>query len=388
MNINGESSIRRDKIRGCLAGGAAGDALGYAIEFKSEEQIFSEYGEKGIQEYAIDRISGKAHISDDTQMTLFTANGILFGITRRKMYGLNGYPRHYVAMAYQDWLVTQKMPYDVFIKDSIAKERCVSWLSYVPSMYKLRAPGVTCMNALEKRGRDEDYPESYLENPINSSKGCGGVMRAAPVALVSDTGISVDEIDMEAAEISAVTHGHSLGYMTSSVLAHVIRCVVYPEKEMSLKEIVLDARDTVAELFKNDEHIGELTGIINRALELSENECDDLENIHILGEGWVAEETLAIALYCALRYQNDFSAGITASVNHKGDSDSTGAVTGNILGAYLGYNLIDEKWKKRLELSDIILELADDMYRGCKKEDTDPYEDSEWKDKYVKIQHD
>ena len=34
-----------------------------------------------------------------------------------------------------------------------------------------------------------------------------------------------------------------------------------------------------------------------------------LENIRELGEGWVAEETLAIAIYCSLKYQNDFSKG-------------------------------------------------------------------------------
>ena len=75
--------------------------------------------------------------------------------------------------------------------------------------------------------------------------------------------------------------------------------------------------------------------------------------------------TLGISLYCALKYQNDFSAGIIAAVNHKGDSDSTGAVTGNILGALLGYNAIDDQWKEDLELSDVILEIADDLCHGC-----------------------
>ena len=110
---------------------------------------------------------------------------------------------------------------------------------------------------------------------------------------------------------------------------------------------------------------------------------DDLDNIHQLGEGWVAEETLGISLYCALKYQNDFSAGIIASVNHKGDSDSTGAVTGNILGALVGYDAIEEKWKKNLELHDVILEMADDLCHGCLMSENGTYRDPAWVSKYI-----
>ena len=135
---------------------------------------------------------------------------------------------------------------------------------------------------------------------------------------------------------------------------------------MSLKEIVLEARDTAAKIFEGDDHLEELIDIMDRAVMLSENSLtDDLDNIHQLGEGWVAEETLGISLYCALRHQNDFSAGVIAAVNHKGDSDSTGAVTGNILGALLGYEAIPDQWKKNLKLSNVILEIADDLCHGC-----------------------
>lgn len=60
-----------DKYRGCLIGGAAGDALGYAVEFLDDSAIFSRYREKGITQYTLR--NGVAEISDDTQMTLFTA---------------------------------------------------------------------------------------------------------------------------------------------------------------------------------------------------------------------------------------------------------------------------------------------------------------------------
>ena len=153
---------------------------------------------------------------------------------------------------------------------------------------------------------------------------------------------------------------------------------------MSLKAIVLEARDTVSSLFKGDSHLRELVDIIDRAIMLSENDAtDDLDNIHQLGEGWVAEETLGIALYCALRHQDDFSAGVIAAVNHSGDSDSTGAVTGNILGALLGYDSIDDQWKKGLELADVILEIADDVCNGCQMDEYSHYVDPEWVSKYM-----
>jgi ADP-ribosylglycohydrolase len=132
----------------------------------------------------------------------------------------------------------------------------------------------------------------------------------------------------------------------AAIQAHIINRIIYPQEgtKAPLKEIVLEARDTVGKLFEGDPHIGELIDIIDRAVLFSDNDANDLENIHQLGEGWTGEETLGISLYCALKYQDDFSAGMIAAVNHSGDSDSTGAVTGNILGALLGYDAIEEQW--------------------------------------------
>ena len=98
-----------DKYRGCLIGGAAGDALGYAVEFLSDEMILKKYGESGITEY--EPIDGVAQISDDTQLTLFTANGLLYGTTRGVKRGIMaGYPA-YIYVCYKEWLQTQLEDY-------------------------------------------------------------------------------------------------------------------------------------------------------------------------------------------------------------------------------------------------------------------------------------
>ena len=349
-----------DSIRGCIFGGAVGDALGYSIEFLDEEGIFKRYGLHGITVYDKDIESGEAIISDDTQMTLFTANGLLVRDTICSLKGIHDRPRSYVSRAYHDWLLTQDLTWHK-AKDyrQTLNGKSQSWLLDVPELYERRAPGITCLNALRN---DTTGIDDFVKSRKNNSKGCGGVMRVAPMA-VNDQ-MDIEELDMEGAQIAAITHGHSLGYMPAAVLVHIINRIIFPPKgySKSLKEIIIEARDTVVRLFDGDQHLSELVNIIDRAVQLSEDTTSsDLDNIHKLGEGWVAEETLAIALYCALRHQNDFSAGVIAAVNHKGDSDSTGAVAGNILGALHGYQAIEEKWKKDLELSDVILEIADDL---------------------------
>lgn len=110
---------------------------------------------------------------------------------------------------------------------------------------------------------------------------------------------------------------------------------------------------------------------------------DDLDAIRLLGEGGVAEETLAIAIYCSLKYSTDFNKAIVAVVNHSGDSDSTGAVTGNILGAYLGLKGIPQKYLDNLELKEIILEMAEDLYNGCQITEYGDYHDEIWEQKYI-----
>lgn len=386
MNSTDENTVMNekkekyfDKIRGSLFGGAVGDALGFPVEFMDFFYIKAAYGEEGITEYRLDSTNGKALISDDTQMSLFTANSILVSETYNRMNGAEKLPGDYGELSYRDWMKTQFQTYEKSMEDSGMQK--YSWLLDVPELYSPRAPGNTCLSALSAP-KSNLHGSEYFENPINNSKGCGGVMRVAPLG-IHYKDIAIEELDKEGAVLSAMTHGHSLGYMPSAVLTHILNRIVYPTEARNLKEIISEARDTVYRLFKSDSHINELVDIINLAVALSENGDSDIDNIEKIGEGWVAEETLAIAIYCSLRYQNDFSKGIIASVNHDGDSDSTGSVTGNILGAWLGFDAIEEKWKKNLELSDVILEMADDLCFGCQMSLNSSYKDKDWERKYT-----
>jgi len=348
-----------DRIRGSLLGGAAGDALGYAVEFITADMIRDIYGPAGIRHYAL--CEGKALFSDDTQMTLFTAEGIVMGWNRAVAGGMAADMEVYVHDAYMNWLATQG-----YRKEGMWRQ--FSYLMQCPELFHQRAPGGTCLGALLS-GR-----MGTLRDPGNNSKGCGGVMRVAPVGFVGAFGRRYDDAPQDAAlwqaaKIAAITHGHPMGYMSAAMLAEMIRLIVL-ENGMPLEEIALAALEKTERLLGADEAPAGMTlhGLVRKAIALSHEGMDDLMAIRSLGEGWVGEEALAIALYCALKHQDDFSACIRAAVNHDGDSDSTGAIAGNLLGAWLGAEGIAEEWLAPLEGREIIETMARQLHEVAKEQ--------------------
>lgn len=311
-------------------------------------------------------------------MSLFTATGILMGSTRGLTRGILSDPHYYAIYSYDDWYRTQTEAYP------LSGVRHYSWLVNLPEMFARRAPGNTCLITLS----DPEY--GTIEKPINDSKGCGGVMRVAPVGLFysdakgdhADNNEYIKNVNRAGAEVAAFTHGHPLGYIPAAALTHIISLLAH--SDITVKEAMEDMLKVIPQLFSADEYMSQFLQIMNKAVELSENEnISDLEAIRQLGEGWVAEETLAIAVYCVLKYSEDFEKGIIASVNHGGDSDSTGSVTGNILGTHLGLKGIPQKFLDNLELKDVILEIADDLYTACEPAATDFYSDPVWEQKYL-----
>ena len=133
----------------------------------------------------------------------------------------------------------------------------------------------------------------------------------------------------------------------------------------SFEEYILDGCRVIERIYPgNDRHTSYMRALSERAVLCAGNKDSDSNNVMKLGEGWVGEEALAIGLYCALRHMDDFESAMRASVNHGGDSDSTGAVTGNILGAAVGYGAIPDFYKKDLEFHDLLVDIADDLYHG------------------------
>lgn len=346
-----------DRIRGSLIGGAIGDALGYPVEFiYPYHRIQEKYGINGITRYDTTQWwtentdnNGTAVVSDDTQMTLFTACGIL-NAQKNQTAILSE-----ICEAYLEWLCTQME------KNKKGFDQC--WIRRLPELNARRAPGNTCISALR-------HIMAGL-TPHNNSKGCGGIMRISPIPLYGavDNRMNIRKACHLAAEASKLTHQHPLGYIPSAFTAYLIYRLaqdLHPDAE-SFRKYIKESLDFIQESYpEHAEEVEKFNRLIQTAVQWAETPEDDVRVIEKeLGGGWVAEETAAIAVYCSLAHFNDFEKAMIAAVNHSGDSDSTGAVTGNILGAAMGYEALPAFYKENLELHRVILHIADDLYAGA-----------------------
>lgn len=334
------------RVRGCLLGGAAGDALGAPVEFLSLAEIRQRFGPAGIRDYALayGRIGA---ITDDTQMTLFTAEGLLRAWVRGMLKGLC-HPPGVIHHAYLRWLLTQSAhPRNPSVE--IGKD---GWLFSLEALHEQRAPGNTCLSALRNT---QGFGAPAVAR--NGSKGCGGVMRVAPVGLFAPGTVGDDGVFGLAADAAALTHGDPSGYLAAGYFAVAVAAL--------LRGIPLPGALDVAEVqLRLREGHREVAEAVAAARALAARGRPTPEEIETLGGGWVAEEALAIAVCCAL-VARDFEDGVLLAANHSGDSDSTAAITGNLLGALLGEVAVPPHWLERLELREEISRLADDLHAAA-----------------------
>ncbi|MHB8764223.1 MAG: ADP-ribosylglycohydrolase family protein [Deferrisomatales bacterium] len=335
----------RNRFLGCLLGGAAGDALGAPVEFLKLAEIRARFGAGGIRDYA-PAYGRLGAITDDTQLTLFTAEGLIRAHVRGRFRGSTTYPG-VTAHAYLRWLRTQGEEPG---RGAGFWDREQGWLVGHRELHHRRAPGHTCLAALRALAHLGQRAE-------NDSKGCGGVMRVAPAGLMAwhwrEHSGPKEAFDL-GAHLAAVTHGHPTGQLSAGAFAVLVLALV---DGAALPEALATAKACLALLPGHEETLAALT----RAEALAGAAVPTDQAIRTLGQGWVAEEALAVSVYCAL-VAKSFEEGVILAVNHDGDSDSTGAMTGNLLGAQFGVRAIPERWLRELELRALIEELAADLF--------------------------
>lgn len=322
-----EDPERTSRRLACLAGGAIGDALGYTVEFLRRSEITRKFGENGILAPQTDA-AGRILVSDDTQMTLFAAQGLL-DAPEPTLEARTAAQRR----AFLDWLETQEGVFRPGRRGLLAH----------PVLWVRRAPGATCLSALRAGGKGD------LIRPINDSKGCGGVMRAAPAGLLPD--VTPETAFELGARGAALTHGHPSGYLPAGALAGLVACLM-------AGRTLDDSWGEVRRLLAGREGAQETLDVTDRAVDLAARErISDAEAIARLGEGWTGEEALAIGLFAAFRGE-DLVDTLRIGANHDGDSDSTAAIAGNIRGAEEGLYGLPLEWIQALDVFEPLVEVA------------------------------
>ena len=309
-----------DRIYGCLYAGAVGDALGYAVEFDHISTIREKFGPSGVSMSAISLVFPTWQhclVSDDTQMTMFTAEGLLAAHQRWGDRLTTKRSLDCIRDAYLDWYITQQ---------SNPSQALVGQLGHSHLMRANRAPGMTCLSAC-KAGAI-----GTIERPLNDSMGCGGVMRVAPIGFLHLS----DPADcfILAAKAAAMTHGHPMGYIPAGSLSWLINRLVQGE---SLKAAVFG----LEEHLRGVENAGLMRTLILSAMKIAPISDIAPEHVEVLGGGWVGHECLAIAILAALA-DVPLERKFEIAVNHSGDSDSTAAVLGNLIGAEVGHRALLE----------------------------------------------
>jgi ADP-ribosylglycohydrolase len=303
------------KAQAILFGLALGDALGWRTEFIKLSTIISTYGKNGIQEPP-----DPALYTDDTQMTIALTEGLLDA-------GLDA---------------------DIDTQMRAVGKRFIQWKN---SPENNRAPGNTCMRGV---GALENGL-SWRESGVPYSKGCGSAMRVATIGYL----YQYDEAKLrEVAHNSGIiTHGHPAAIAASVAGAYLVKLALDDVAPEEYLQRTLAFCKGISPEFDN------AVKKVEPALKMD----DEVAALDLLGEGWVGDEAIALALYCVLCYPNDYVAAVRRGANTDGDSDSIASIAGGILGARLGLDAIPVEWRNRCENKTYLVDLADRMAAAREK---------------------
>ncbi|WP_457028910.1 ADP-ribosylglycohydrolase family protein [Kitasatospora sp. P5_F3] len=243
--------------------------------------------------------------------------------------------------SYQHWLLTQR-------REGPGPAPASPLLTQA-FLYARRAPGNACLSGLADHPAFVPPVATGEVGPVNGhSKGCGTVMRSAPFGLL---GLGPGASFELAAQCAQLTHGHPTGQLAAGAFAALVDLVL---AGLPLTE----ALAATVELLAGHPNAGETVEALDRAVRIAAEGPPSAEAVERVGLGWIAEECLAIAVYCVLAAPDARSA-LLLSVNHSGDSDSTGAVCGNLAGALYGAAALPADWLAVVEGRELIVRMAD-----------------------------
>lgn len=318
----------------CLLLGAIGDALGAPIEFNKAEYIERTYGVEPPEDLAFEG-PAPARFTDDTQMTLFMAEGLHRALDAG-VAGKREAFRQIMADSLVDWLATQ----DRRVLEELEDSR--SELLKFEDLHKRRAPGNTCLTSCYHMHRGGHLPD--VDARINDSKGCGAIMRSAPFGLWAE---SAEQAFGWALDSGVLTHCHPSGYLSGAYFAAMIF-------ELARGQDFDQAMARADALLAREPEAQETQAAVEAARRVTRFGTLSFDDMVTLGEGWVGEESLAVALAVArtadISTQDGIREALWLAVRHSGDSDSTGAIAGNLIGAMCADEAMPARWLEQLEM--------------------------------------
>ncbi len=296
----------RDKFVGVLVGIHTGDALGMPVEGFSIDKIRGSFSK--IEGFINSRL-GIGTYTDDTQMTIGVAESL---IDNRDFDGDD-----------------------------------MSW-RFIRNFEITRGYGPGTIQTLIRIRKGSEWDKASKAVFLEGSFGNGSSKRIAPIALLygEDTAVLLEQ----ARKTSIITHSHPLGINGAQLQAFAVAKALHLDPGVDVESnrqtfmnAVLEFSNLLADPYP--ERMDIIRDFMNR------NPSEE-EIIAKLGNNEVSVNSVPTALYCSLRHLDDFRAGVLMAVNLGGDTDTIGAMTGAILGAYNGINSIPADWMEKLENGD------------------------------------
>lgn len=350
-------------FRGAMMGMAVGDAMGYPVDRVSLAQIREDYGPAGLLGY--DLVNGYAEVSSNTQIAAFAANGLLLGLTRGQMDKLVGY----VGVALREWSRSQQF-------SEPARNYC--WLSTVPQLRRRRCLDTCMLDALSRGMGTLEEPRYRSDAPTN-------LTAVIPLALLSGSlGISQQELDELGARIVVLTHGEAEAFLSGAVLTHAMSTLLR-QPDIKPEALLQKTIDAVQLQFGRRYHqTTAIWELLQHAMTLASMPhiapADAMEQLGCR----TAPEVLAGVLYTCVTCGGDFDLAMITAVNHSGRSAVVGAIVGAVLGMCQGSRELPEFYLENLESAPMLMELADDLSRGCPADVMSRLFDDDWDRKYIR----
>ncbi|WP_330175230.1 ADP-ribosylglycohydrolase family protein [Streptomyces sp. NBC_01498] len=327
----------RSRVRGCLLGGAVGDALGAGVDTLALGGNQAPQGAEGAADFA-PAFGRRGAVAAATQLTLFTVDGLIRAQVRRDTGAWH--PPTDVHRAYLRWAATQSD----WGPDERRKDN--GWLAQQEWLYARRDPSPSCLAGLA------DEQMGTLDRPKNpTARDAGAVVRSAPFGLL--VGWEPELVCQLAVECATQTHGHPTAYLSAGALAVIVHGVARGDG------IDAAVQRALALLTQRPGH-QPVTDALGQALGAVRQGVPTPGRVAALAKGWAAEDALSAAVYCAL-VGEDVRHGLRLAVNHDGPSSATGALCGALLGAMHGETALPPAWLAELEGRATLLEIADDF---------------------------